>query len=124
VSDHFHHRFVKLGVAYQVVLIAVDLGHDLVPEVLIAVLEGSLAEGAVEHSADFLLTDEAIAVFIENVKCDAQVLPVQQARPVHGRSDEFLVVNFAVLVSVELVNEVVPVLGASTHGAEHLVHAL
>ena len=43
VRDHLHHCFVEFFVAYQVVLITIDLVHDLVPQILVAFLESGLA---------------------------------------------------------------------------------
>ena len=71
VSYHFHHGFVELFVAYHIVLIAIYLAHDLIPDGLISILKCCLAHTAVENCPDFFLADEAIAVFVEDIECDS-----------------------------------------------------
>ena len=55
-------------------MVAIHLSHDLLPNLLIAVLEGSLASRSVEDVAQLLLADLAIAIRVEHVERDAQVL--------------------------------------------------
>lgn len=77
-----------------------------------------------EDRPDLVLADEAIAVFVEDVECDSEIFAVQQSGAIYRRCDELLIVNLAIMVGVKLVNEVVPVLRAGSHGAQHLLHAL
>ena len=55
-------------------MVAIHLSHDLLPNLLIAVLEGSLASRSVEDVSQLLLADLAIAIRVEHVERDAQVL--------------------------------------------------
>ena len=71
VRYHFHHGLVELLVAYHIVLIAIYLAHDLIPDGLISILKGGLAHAAVEDGPDLLLADVAIAVFVEDVERDS-----------------------------------------------------
>ena len=55
-------------------MVAINLSHDLLPNLLIAVLESSLASRSVEDVSQLLLADLAIAICVEHVECNAQVL--------------------------------------------------
>ena len=55
-------------------MVAIHLSHDLLPNLLIAVLKGSLASRSVEDISQLLLADLAISIRVEHIERDAQVL--------------------------------------------------
>ena len=124
VCNHLHHSFVKFIVAYLVVIITIYLVHDLIPKILIAFLKRCLAERSVEDGPNFVLADEAVAILVKNVKCNSQVFSIKKSGSINSGSDELLVVNLAILISIELVHQIVPVLAAGPHGSQNLTHAL
>ena len=77
-----------------------------------------------EGSSELILTDLTIPILVQQVESDAKILLVKETGPVNCSRNEFTVVYLAVLVRVELVDELMPILRTSTHQSKHLAHAL
>ena len=124
LSDNFNHGFVELLVAYYVVMISVNLSHNLLPKRLVVFFEsGSSAGSAVEDRPKLLQADLSIAILVKHIKRDAQVLLIQKTSPVDCGRDELAIVNLAILVRVQLSNQIVPILTTGTHDTKDLLHA-
>ena len=124
MCNDLHHCLVELLVADHIILVAVNLGHDLIPELVITLFKSCLASGTMENGAKFLLADHTIAILVKKIKGNTQILSIEQPRPVDSCSDEFAVVDFTVVVSIELAHQIAPILTVSCEGAKDLAHAL
>ena len=122
--DHLLHGCVELAVADMVIIVLVHLCHYCVPKLLIAILQSCLLGGTVENCSELFLADLAISVLVKHIERDPQVLLVQQASSVDSRGDELSVVYLAVVVGVQLVDEIVPVLRPCSHHSQDLAHTL
>lgn len=123
MCDHLNHCRIELAVANKIVVIFVDFAHDLVPNLLIGLFEGSLAHSSVENWSEFLLRYHSISVLVKQVECNSEVFFIKQLSSIDSGGNELAIVNLAVMVSVQLVDQVVPVLSTSSHETQNLVHA-
>lgn len=111
MRKYLGHGLVELLSTDSLVVVAVNLCHDLLPYLLVIFFQGVPTEPTVENGAKLLLANVAIAVSVENFKGYSQVLLIEQLLPVDCRSYELAVVNLAILVRVELRYQITPVLG-------------
>ena len=63
-----------------------------------------------EDTTELVHTDLPIAVLVEHVESNFEVLFTEESSPVDCRSYELAVVDLIVVISVQLVDQVVPVL--------------
>ena len=124
MSYDFDHSIIELIVADFIIVVAVDLRHDLIPDQVIALFERCLAESSVEDLTQLIFAYHTVAILVEDAKGNAEVLTVEQASSIDRCSDEFTVVNLAVLVRIELADQIIPVLRARFHGSKDLAHPL
>lgn len=104
-------------------MVAVDLGHDLLPDLLVVVFKSCLACSTMEDSSKLFYANLAVPILVKHIESDAQVIFVQQTRTVYCSCDELTVVNLAITISVKLVDQVVPVLAPCPHHSKNLAHA-
>lgn len=124
MCNDFDHSIIELIVADFIIVVAVDLRHDLIPDQVIALFERCLAESSVEDLTQLIFAYHTVAILVEDAEGNAEVLTVEQASSIDRCSDEFTVVNLAVLVRIELADQIIPVLRARFHGAKDLAHPL
>ena len=76
-----------------------------------------------EHIPQLIFANLTISILVKHRESDAQVLLIQKPRTVHCSCDKFTIVNLAITVGIKLVDQIVPVLAASSHYSKHLAHA-
>ena len=123
MRDNLCHGLIEFVVTYDVIMVAVNFCHDLVPELIIALLKSYLAERTIKYGSKLLLANNSVLINIEKVKSDSQIPGVQKLGTIDRCSDKFTVVDLTIMVRIELVDQVVPVLRASTHDSQDLSHA-
>ena len=104
-------------------MVAIDFSHDLLPDLLIAILKGRLTSGTVENCSQLIPANLTISIFVEHIEGDSKVVFVKKAGAIHCSCDELTVVDLTVAIRIKLVDQVVPVLAASAHHSQHLAHA-
>ena len=98
-------------------MIAIDFGHDLLPYLLVAILQGCLTSRPMEDLSQLGSANLPITILVKHVESDAQILLIDQPSAVHCSCDELSVVDLTVTIGVQLVYKVVPVLAARPHEA-------
>ena len=124
LRDNLGHCLVELSVADHVISIRIDFSHYLLPQSLIAIVQSGSADSTMEYSAQFLDADLSIAISVKQIECNAQVFLIEQTRPIHSSRDELAIINLSILIGVQLVDQIVPVLGTGSHEAQHLIHSI
>ena len=122
MRDDLHHSIIELCEAYYIIIVAIDLLHDLMPNVLIFVLEGR--SDPAKDITQLLRADLPIAILVEHLEGHLKVILVEEFGTVHGSCDELSVVNLPVPIRIQLVDQLVPVLRGSFHYTKDRTHAL
>ena len=78
----------------------------MVPELLVfafvLILESSLALLACKNWHKFCLANEAIIIFVKNIERNTKIFCAQEASPINRSRDELCIINFAIVIGVQL----------------------
>ena len=77
MRDNLYHCVVEFVITDDIVIVAIDLCHDLVPDQFVAFLKRRLAESTVKDFSQLILTYNAITVLVEEVKGNAEVFSAE-----------------------------------------------
>ena len=122
MRNHLDHCLVEFTVANDIIVVFVDFTHDLIPNLLISIVEGRLTHRPMEHRPDLFLADHPIPVLVKQIEGNPEVLFVEEAGPIDSSRDELSIVNLAVMIRVQLSDKLMPVLGASPHKSQNCLH--
>lgn len=97
------HGIVELVARDHLVVVFVHLIHDGVPQNCV------LLVASVEHVFKLISADLSVTIGVEHPESDIQVLLAEQFCSVHGGRHEFGVVDLAIPVGIQLLDEFYPV---------------
>lgn len=110
LPKHVLHAVKELLGAYKVVAVGVHLLHDGSPQTFVVGRDLVQDMYPVEVVFQFLPADEAVSVFVDQLKSARKILKRKQAAFVDCRANELPVVDPSVVVGVELGDEHLPVI--------------